>query len=99
MYLKQPVFVVCVLLQLFCSYDLWHTLTVVCFTVSTSRSVRVCVCVCAVPNMAVICGSLSSCLPGMWLKHFLNYFQMVPIAPVVTGIPLCLYSTCSVFLL
>ena len=48
--------------------------------ISTSRSL------CAVPNMAVICSSLTSCLARMWFGYFLNYFQMVPIAPLVTGI-------------
>jgi hypothetical protein len=41
---------------------------------------------CAVPNMAVFCSSVTSWFPGMLLTHFLNYFEMVPVAPVVTGI-------------
>jgi hypothetical protein len=36
------------------------------FYVSTFRSV------CAVPNMAVFCSSLTSWLPGMLLTYFLN---------------------------
>ena len=40
---------------------------------------------CAVPNMAVFCSSLISCFPGVLLKYFLNYFEMVPVAPIITG--------------
>ena len=50
------------------------------FYISTSPSV------CAVPNMAVFCSSLISSFPGMLLRYFLNYFQMVPVAPIITGI-------------
>ena len=80
MYLKQPVFVVCVLLQLFCSYDIWHRLNVLHYYVSTSRNV------CVQCPIWLFCSSLTSCLPGMWLRYFLNDTQIVPIAPVVTGI-------------
>ena len=48
--------------------------------VSTLRSM------CAVPNMAVFCSSLTSWFPGMLLTYFLNDFEMVPVAPIVTGI-------------
>jgi len=48
--------------------------------VSTFRSM------CAVPNMAGICSSLISWFPGMLLTYFLNDFEMVPVAPVFTGI-------------
>ena len=41
---------------------------------------------CAVPNMAVFCSSLTSCFPGMMLMYFLNDFETVPVAPVITGI-------------
>ena len=57
------------------------------FYISTFRSM------CAVPNMAVFCISLTSCFPGMLLTYFLNDFEIVPIAPVF------LHSTCAVFLL
>ena len=46
------------------------------FYVSTFRSV------CAVPNMAVFCSSLTSCFPGMSLTYFLNDLEMVPVAPI-----------------
>ena len=41
---------------------------------------------CAVPNMAVFCSSLTSCFPGMLLTYFLNEFEIVPVAPIITGI-------------
>ena len=50
------------------------------FYISTFRSM------CAVPNMAVFCSSLTSCFPGILLKYFLNECEMVPVAPIITGI-------------
>ena len=50
------------------------------FYISTFRSM------CAVPNMAVLCSSLTSCFPGMLLTYFLNGFEMAPVAPISTGI-------------
>ena len=41
---------------------------------------------CAVPNMAVFCSSLTSRFPSMLLTHFLNDFEVVPVARIVTGI-------------
>ena len=41
---------------------------------------------CAVPNMAVFCSSLTSWIPGTLLRYFLNDFEMVAVAPVITGI-------------
>ena len=52
------------------------------FYVSTFRSM------CAVPNMAVFCSSLTSWFPDMSLTYFLNDLEMVPVAPIVTGITL-----------
>ena len=40
----------------------------------------------AVPNMSVFCSSLTSCFPGMLLTYFLNDFEIVPVAPIITGI-------------
>ena len=45
---------------------------------------------CAVPNMAVFCSSLTSWFPGMSLTYFLNDLEMVPVAPIITGITLTL---------
>ena len=50
------------------------------FYISTFRSM------CAVPNMAVSCSSLTSCFPGMLLTYFLNGFEIVPAAHIITGI-------------
>ena len=47
------------------------------FYISTFRSM------CAVPNMAVFCSSLTSCFPGMLLMYFLNYFEIVPIVHII----------------
>ena len=52
------------------------------FYVSTFRSM------CAVPNIAVFCSSLTSWFPGMLLMYFLNDSEMVPVAPIITGITL-----------
>ena len=41
---------------------------------------------CAVPNMAVFCSFVTSCFPGMLLTYFLNDFEIVPVAPIITGI-------------
>ena len=70
------------------------------FVISTFRSM------CAVPNMAVFCSSLTSCFPGMLLTYFLNDFEIVPVAPIVTGITLvlllfscsahCFYLSCVI---
>jgi hypothetical protein len=35
----------------------------------------------------------------MELTYFLNDFEMVPVAPIITGITLVLHSTYAVFLL
>jgi hypothetical protein len=66
------------------------------FYVSTYRSM------CAVPNMAVFRSSLTSWSLGMLLTYFLNDFEMVPVAPIITGItlfyiPRVPYLYCKVF--
>ena len=50
------------------------------FYISTFRSM------CAVPNMAVFCSSLTSWFPGMLITYFLNVFEIVPVAHIITGI-------------
>jgi len=68
------------------------------FYIGTFRSM------CAVPNMAVFWSSLTSCFPGMLLTYFLNDFEIVPVAPIITGftfvfyIPHALYFFCKVFI-
>ena len=54
------------------------------FYISTFRSS------CALPNMAVFCSSLT-CFPGMLPTYFLNDFEIVPVAPVITGITFVFY--------
>jgi hypothetical protein len=51
-----------------------------CFYVSTFRSM------CAVHNMVVFCNSLTHGFPVMLLTYFLNDFETVPFAPIITGI-------------
>ena len=46
--------------------------------------------VCAVPNMAVFCSSSTSCFPAMLLTYFLNDFEIVLVAPIISGITLLL---------
>ena len=53
------------------------------FYISTFRSM------CAVPNMAVFCSSLTSWFPGMLLTYFLNDFEIVPVAPIIYWYHLC----------
>jgi len=36
--------------------------------------------------MAVFCSSLTPCFPGMLLTYLLNYFEIIPVAPIITGI-------------
>ena len=84
-------YMVAAILSLLCMVPLFlvPALALLFFYVSTFRSI------CAVPSMAVFCSSLTSCFPGMSLTYFLNDLEMVPVAPIITGIT---YSTCAVFL-
>jgi len=50
------------------------------FFISTFRSM------CAVSNMTVFCSSLTSCFPGMLLTYYLNDYEIVSAAPIITGI-------------
>jgi hypothetical protein len=60
--------------------SLVSALALLCFYVSTFLGM------CAVPNMAVFCSSLTSWFPGMLLTCFLSDFEIVPVAPIITGI-------------
>ena len=84
-----------IILHLLCGYYIryMNVTDVLYFHISTCWSM------CAVASMAVFCSSLISCFPGMFLRYFLNYFYMVPVAPIITGITFFLFSTCPVFLL
>jgi len=73
--------VAAILLLLFTVFiSLVSALNLLYFYISTFRSM------CAVPNMAVFWISLTSCFPGMLLTYFLNDFEIVPVAPIITGI-------------
>jgi len=60
--------------------SLLSVLNLLYFYISTFRSM------CAVPNMAVFCSSLTPWFPGMLLTYFLNVLEIVPVAPIITGI-------------
>ena len=84
-YLGQTMFLVYVVLQLFCVYSLWYMwwmlfkmLNVLNVYISAFLSL------CAVPNITVFCTSLISCFP--FLTNFLNDFEMVSVAPVINGV-------------
>jgi len=42
--------------------------------------------ICAVSNMAVFCNSMILCFRTIFHRYFLNDFEIVPYAPVLTGI-------------
>ena len=73
--------------------SLLSVLNLLYFYISTFRSM------CAVPNMAVFCSSLTSWFPGMFLTYFLNDFEIVPVAPIITGITFVFTFHSAVFLL
>jgi len=80
-YVPREYSVAAILLLLFMVLiSLVPVLNLLYFYISTFRSM------CAVPNMAVFCISLNSCFPVMLLTYFLNDFEMVPVAPITTGI-------------
>jgi len=79
-YVPREYSVVSILLSLFMVLILLvSVLNLLYFYISTFRSI------CAVPNMAVFCSSLTWCFPGMLLTYFLNDFEIVPVAPIITG--------------
>jgi len=80
-YVPREYSVAAILLLLFMApISLVSVLNLLHFYISTFPSM------CAVPNMAVFCSSLTSCFPGMLLMYFLNDFEVVPVAPIITGI-------------
>jgi len=80
-YVPREYSVAAILLLLFMVLiSLVSVLNLLYFYISTFR------CMCAFPNMADFCSSLTSCFPGMLLTYFLNYFEIVPVAPVITGV-------------
>ena len=80
-YVRREYSVAAILLLLFMVLiSLVPVLNLLHFYISTFRSM------CAVPNVAVFCSSFTSCFPGMLLTYFLNDFETVPVAPIITGI-------------
>ena len=80
-YVPREYSVAAILLLLFIVLiSLVSVLNLLYFYISTFRSM------CAVPNMAVLCSSLTACFPGMLLTYSLNNFEIVPVAPIFTGI-------------
>ena len=72
--------VVAILLLLFMVFISLVCAESIVFYISTFRSM------CAVPNMAVFCSSLTSWFSGMLLTYFLIDFEIVPVASIITGI-------------
>jgi len=80
-YVSREYSVAAILLLLFMMLiSLVPVLNLLYFYISTFRSM------CAVTNTAVFWSSLTSCFPGMLLTYFLNGFEIVPVAPIITGI-------------
>ena len=80
-YVPREYSVAAILLFLFMVLiSLVSVLNLLYFHISTFRSMY------AVPNMAVFCSSLTSWIPGMLLTYFLNVFEIVPVAPIITGV-------------
>jgi len=70
-----------ILLLLFMVFiSLVSVLNLLYFYISTFRSM------CSVPNMAVLWSSLTSCFPGMLPTYLLNDFEIVSVAPIITGV-------------
>ena len=85
-YVRREYSVAAILLLLFTVLILLvPVLTLLYFHISTFRSM------CAVPNMAVFCSSMTSWFPRMLLTYFLNDYEMVPVAPNITGITFVFY--------
>ena len=59
---------------------LFPVLSILYFCSSTFQSM------CSALPMAIFCTCLMSCFPGMLFRYFLNYRDIVPVAPVITGI-------------
>jgi len=98
-YVPKEYSVAAILLLLFMVFiSLVSVLNLLNFYISTFRSM------CAVPNMAVFCSSLTSCFPGVLLTYFPSDFEIVSGAPIITGItfvfyiPHALYFYCKVFI-
>ena len=80
-YVPREYSVAAILLLLFMvRISLVTVLNLLYFYISTFLSM------CAVPNMVIFWSSLTPWFPGMLLTYFLNGFEIVPVAPIITGI-------------
>jgi len=59
---------------------LFPMINILYFHISTFQSM------CTVANAAVACSSLESYFPAMFLRYFVNDFEMAPVACSITGI-------------
>ena len=50
--------------------------------------------ICAVPNMVLFCSSLTARFHGMLVKYFMDDFENVPFARIITGITFTLHIRC-----
>jgi len=90
-YIPREYNVAAILLLLFMVLiSLVSVLNLLHFYISTFRSM------CAVPNMAVFCSSLTSCFPGMLFTYFLNDLEIAPVAPLLLLLLLLLLNDISV---
>ena len=89
-YIKQTMFLGYTVLQLFYIYNFCYTYCnfagkyVSYFYINTFHSM------CAVPTMAVLGTPLISCFLSTFLRYCLNDSEMVPVAPIITGITFAL---------
>ena len=67
-------------LQFMIRVMLFPMIYVMYFAISAFRSM------CAVTTMAVLYTVLTLCFPGTLLRYFLNNFDIVPVAHIITGI-------------
>jgi len=65
---------------------LFSVLNILCVRVCAYFHISTFRILCVVSNKAVFCSSLTSCSPGMLLKYCLSDFEIIPVAPLVTGI-------------
>ena len=98
-YLTQTMFLEFVVLSRFCIYNLCYIKRhFPCKMFCTFTLILSEVCVHCLVWM-FFCSSFILCFPSMLLSYFLNYFEVVPVASIVTGINLFVHFTCAVFLL
>jgi hypothetical protein len=74
---------------------LFHVIKVSYFYITTFRNM------CAVSCTAVLCSSLMSCFPGTrtLLRYFLNDFQVVPVAPIITSNTFVMFHICYIIII